>query len=61
MPESELKSKKTRMRLKEKWDGLSANEKMMIGLALILIILIATRFEYIWEQVKAGFERYFNR
>ncbi len=49
------------MRLKEKWDGLSANEKMMIGLALILIILIATRFEYIWEQVKEGFERYFNR
>lgn len=49
------------MRLKEKWNRLSANEKMMIGLALILIILIATRFDYIWEQVKAGFERYFNR
>jgi len=49
------------MSLKEKWNSLSANEKMMIGLAIILVILIATRFEYIWEQVKAGFARYFNR
>jgi|GEM_PF-767337 len=49
------------MNLKEKWNSLSANEKMMIGLAIILVILIATRFEYIWEQVKASFARYFNR
>ncbi|MEW5846100.1 MAG: hypothetical protein AB1777_07510 [Bacteroidota bacterium] len=48
------------MSLKEKWNSLSANEKMMIVLTIILIILIATRFEYIWEQVKAGFSRYFN-
>jgi hypothetical protein len=48
------------MNLKEKWKSLSANEKMMIGLAIILIILISTRYEYIWEQVKAGFGRYFN-
>lgn len=48
------------MSLKEKWNSLTTNEKMMIGLAIILIILIATRFEYICQQVKAGFERYFN-
>ncbi len=49
------------MSLKEKWNSLTANEKMMIGLAIILVILIATRFENIWDQVKAGFARYFNR
>ncbi|WP_173074829.1 MULTISPECIES: hypothetical protein [Tenuifilum] len=48
------------MNLREKWSSLSANEKMMIGIAIILIILIATRFEIIWEQIKAGFGRYVN-
>lgn len=49
------------MGLKQKWNSLAANEKMMIGLAIILIILIATRFEYILEAIKASFGRYFNR
>jgi len=48
------------MSLKDKWNTLTANEKIMIGLAIILLILILTRFEYIWEQVKAGFSRYFK-
>lgn len=48
------------MSLKEKWNSLTTNEKMMIGLTIILIILIATRFEYIWQQVKAGFERFIS-
>jgi hypothetical protein len=41
-----------------KWNSLSKNEKVMIGLFIVLVLAIALRWKPIWEGFKKGIEPY---
>lgn len=41
-----------------KWNSLSKNEKVMIGLFIVLVLAIALRWKPIWDGFKKGIEPY---
>lgn len=43
-----------------KWNKLSSTEKVMIGFVLFLVLIIALRWNEVWEGVKKGFEPFIN-
>lgn len=40
------------------WKELSTNEKVMIGFAIVLLIILITQWEKTWNGVKKGMEPY---
>ncbi len=49
------------MNIKEKYKGLKPTEKSFIWIILVLAILIALRWEFLYERIMAGFNFFFNR
>ncbi len=49
------------MWIKDKWQGMSTNEKLLLGMVIILIIMVATRWEKIAKEASEAFNRYFGK
>lgn len=49
------------MSIKDRWKNMTTNEKLLIGLVIILIIMVATRWDKIANQAAEGFNRYFGQ
>ncbi len=49
------------MSIKDRWKNLTTNEKLLIGLVIILLIMVATRWEKIASEASKGFNRYFGQ
>lgn len=49
------------MSIKDRWKNMTTNEKLLIGLIILLLIMVATRWEKIAKEAAEGFNRYFGQ
>jgi hypothetical protein len=49
------------MKIKEQWNSLNQTEKVLIGMVLIALIMIALRWEKVSDEVPKGFKRIFSK
>lgn len=49
------------MSIKESWKKLSLTEKLLLGTAVILTILIIIRWDTISDEVVGGFKKLFEK
>lgn len=49
------------MSIKERYNRLSPTERSFIWIIVVLVILVALRWEFIYERINAGFDFFFNR
>ncbi|BDX38979.1 hypothetical protein CYCD_23340 [Tenuifilaceae bacterium CYCD] len=49
------------MSIKDRWNNLTTNEKLLIGMIILLLIMVATRWDKITKQASEAFNRYFGQ
>jgi hypothetical protein len=49
------------MSIKNTWKSLNATEKLLLGTAIILIILIIARWDRVSDELAEGFKRIFEK
>ncbi|HSA04523.1 MAG TPA: hypothetical protein P5145_02920 [Tenuifilaceae bacterium] len=49
------------MSIKDRWKNMTTNEKLLIGMIILLLIMVATRWEKIAKEATEGFNRYFGQ
>lgn len=49
------------MSIKDRWNNLTTNEKLLIGMIILLLIMVATRWDKIAKQASEAFNRYFGQ
>lgn len=49
------------MSIKDRWKNLTTNEKLLIGMIILLLIMVATRWDKIAKQASEAFNRYFGQ
>jgi hypothetical protein len=49
------------MWIKDKWNKLSTNEKLLVGMAIIAFIMVLLRWDKISKEVPDAFKRIFSK
>ncbi len=49
------------MSIKDRWKNMTTNEKLLIGMIILLLIMVATRWDKIAKQASEAFNRYFGQ
>lgn len=49
------------MSIKDRWKNMTTNEKLLIGIIILLLIMVATRWGKIAKEAAEGFNRYFGQ
>jgi cell division protein FtsL len=48
------------MSINDKFKKLSKNEKILLAIIILLLIMVATQFDKIWSEAIRAFGRYFG-